>query len=999
MTTDNVFRNARGLQRIIELGGTDLSRRLQQTPPLHAYGRDAEIAQVFESVAERRSVLLLGPSDVGKTAILHEVAWRMALKHAPKALDGWHVVSISTGAVLAGTRYLGEWQTRLTSLLDAVKSAGNVVLYFEDIWTLRDAGRASDKTDGFATLIRSYLERGDVVLLGEATEEQYHGSSLEARALADDQAFVKLLNVIQLREPDRDGTKAILRELSRDLQRQRHVTIEPAALDRAVELARRFLPYQAFPGKATRLLDEATKRQDAGADGSTNGATPAGASRVITADTISGTFSALTGLPEKIISDAIPLAQEEILAYFEAHIVGQEEAVRTVADVVTLVKAELNDPGRPLGVLFFVGPTGVGKTELAKTLAEYLFGSKDKLIRFDMSEYKTYTGMQSLLQQLTERQRRQSFSVLLLDEIEKAGEFVFDLFLQAFDDARLTDMAGRSVDLRNTIIILTSNIGTGVMESRSIGFVEGRESASERRREAVQAVEVYFRPEFINRLDKIVVFQPLGREQMRLIAKRELGRALQREGVNRRNILLDFRDDVLDVLLTHGFSPTYGARPLQRAIKEHVLLPLARRIAAQPAVGEQLLELYAHDGGVDAALIPVNAVDVEDRDGDGRRAAAVPRDRQSVADVATGRPHMMDLARLQKELALVRKRILQHMTGARFQDLARRSEALLAEMGAPDFWDDQERARRTLSLAYHVERVTDRLKSLEDRADRLLEVAEMIRRHADVAGIPRLAVSFEQLERDLALAELELYAAEGATGTGTVYLRITPVETPRAREAGDWPATLQTMYVNWALRKGYDVECVSDDTQRPVLRLVGPNLASILVAEEGLHKLQEPAASKGTDRQRARLRLARVDVLRVPAMDETEVARAVARDATDGVGHRPDTPEVAEVVDVVTGWRVRLRCEHPVRVASELLLALAERAKQPLAGRDDEVARVYALGRTQYVRDPRTGERTPHPRDVLAGSLDGFLLAYLRQRRDEDVAAAATVTVEATPEP
>lgn len=966
------------LQRILSIGATDLTQRVSAGQTARAYGRDGEITKVCESLAARRSVLLLGPSDVGKTAILHEVATRIARRQGPENLAGMRVVSISTGAVLAGTRYLGEWQTRLTELLDAVKEASNVLLYIEDIWALRDAGRASDKADGFSNVIRPYLERKDIVLLGETTPESYTAAGYGARALADDPAFLKLFTVVPVEEPDRDATKTILRAVARDLERSRKVSFDAEAIDRALELSRRFQPYQAFPGKATRLLEEAAKGVTERTEDASSRSTR---DRRVTVETISAGFSRLTGLPEKIISDTIPLTQEDILAYFNEHIVGQEEAVTAVADVVTLVKAELNDPGRPLGVLFFVGPTGVGKTELAKTLAEYLFGSKEKLIRFDMSEYKTYASLPDLLHNLTERQRRQSFSVLLLDEIEKAGPFVFDLFLQAFDDARLTDAAGRSVDLRNTIIILTSNIGTDLSESRGIGFFENRDRQAQRRQQVVTAVEAYFRPEFINRLDKILVFQPLGREQMRYIARRELSRALLREGVLRRNILLDFREEVLDVLLTHGFSPTYGARPLQRAIKDYVLLPLARRIAAQPAAGEQLLELYARDGKIDAAIIPVTAAALPEEAAE--KAPAHGGERVSIADMETGRERRMDLRQLAGEVVALRERIEAQIAGERYEALQALNRHLLEETASATFWDDPARSRSMLATIYHGERVTDRFVNLRNRAERLEETAKMIRRHGDATDIARLASNYELLVRDVTLADLELlaYNAAGAA-TDIVFLRIAPFSAPRARESGDWPATLHAMYTAWATRKGYEVATVSEPGQPFLLRLNGPSLGAILTGEEGLHKVQRDAAEPaGRGRANAVVQLARVEVL--PVRDSQALRLAAERFAamegsTNTHSTKDPAAHSAEVNDPATKECVRIQADGAPAVARELLLALLARSAREYAS-GEEVARVYHLGRTQYVRDPRTGLRINRPRDVLAGSLDGFLVASLKR--------------------
>ncbi|MFI5272829.1 MAG: AAA family ATPase [Ktedonobacterales bacterium] len=989
------------IERLVAMGAADLTARALGGQLAHAYGREPEIAKVCESLAARKSVLLLGEANVGKTAILHEITGRIARKTAPAGLDGWYVVSISTGTVLVGTKYLGEWQTRLGEMLDAVKAAKQVVLYIEDIWALRDAGRASDKSDGFSTFLRPFIERQEIVVLGEATPENYNGGLHNTRALADDPSFVKAFDVITLEEPSRDTTRAILGSVARDLQRAHKVRIESAAIERAYELTRRFLPYLAFPGKATHLLGEAAAARAPAAPAApvaVPAVRPPGAGDlVVTADGVSQTFSHITGLPEKIISDTIPLTQEEIRAYFNERVIGQEEAVSTVADVVTLVKAELNDPGRPLGVLFFVGPTGVGKTELAKTLAEYLFGSKDKLIRLDMSEYKSPISVHDLLAQLTEKQRRQSFSILLLDEIEKASPYVFDLFLQVFDDARLTDASGRSVDLHNTIIIMTSNIGTELPEGKgSLGFLDrGEAVAQDRSPEVARAVEQYFRPEFINRLDTIVVFKPLGVDEARRIARRELGKALLREGVLRRNILLDFREEVLDVLVQAGFSQAFGARPLQRAIKRHVLLPLARRIAAQPASGEQLLELYVRDDGqIDAAIIPVSAAAEPEPE---ETTLKELHERLVVTDTASGRVRTMDLRHLIGAIAGLRGRIEALIAGPRFQALDARAVDLLDEQARPSFWDDNERARQVMSAIYHVERITDRCADLHSRAERLVETAEQIRRHGDSANLSRLAGSFEQLERDLALAELELLAgASDALAADAVFLCVTPYTAGRAREPGTWPAELAAMYLAWAERKGHEVELVSEPEGDPVLRIRGANLQGILRGEAGIHKHQcDDLEPRAHGRARPTVRLARVELLPVPsegdfpfkldALAVTDLGEVRLRDSKQ----QERVLRMVEADEPRSGMRVRLRAADPTRAAAELLAA---RLVRPIAlVASDTVVRVYHLAKTQYVRDPRTAHRESKVRDVLDGAIDPFLLAYLAWQ-GESASAVAPVT-------
>ena len=954
MSRDTDATDAALIERLVGMGATDLSARAKQGQLARAYGREPEVSKVFDSLTARKSLLLLGRANVGKTAILHEVASRAVRRQAPAALENLRFVAISTGAVMVGTKYLGEWQTRLGELLDNFKQSKNLVLYFEDIWALRDAGRASEKTDGFSTFIRPYLERQEIVVVGESTPENFHSSSYGAPALADDQSLLKFFNIIQIEEPDRDATKRILSAVSRDLQREHKVRIEATALERALELTRRFLPYQAFPGKATHLLEEAAAEDKSKEGRSASGPLrPAGDVRVVTTDVVTGTFARMTGLPEKVISDTIPLGQEEIRAYFDERVVGQEEAVAAIVDVVTLVKAELNDPGRPLGVLFFVGPTGVGKTELAKTLAEYLFGSKEKLIRLDMSEYKTPMSVPDLLAQLTEKQRRQSFSVLLLDEIEKASPYVFDLFLQVFDDARLTDAGGRSVDLHNTIIIMTSNIGTHGSESRGIGFIDAEEKSSSRTLEVQKAVEEYFRPEFINRLDKIVVFQPLGLNEMRRIARRELGKALLREGVLRRNILLDFREEVLDALLKQGFSAAFGARPLQRAIKDLVLLPLARRIALQPSTGEQLLELCVVDGKIDAAIIPVNGVAEVERE----ERQVESHERATVTDTASGRVHTMDLNRLQDAIVALRERIEGQIGGARYEALQSQARHLLEETATPSFWDDNDRARQILSTIYQMERVTDHFVNLRNRAEQLTEVATMIRRHNDIPGVAQLAESYETLERTVALAELELFAGDGDTlAEDAVYLIILPVSLPRARNPGDWPEMLSQMYVKWATRKGHEVASIHEPGGNPILLMRGPKIGAILRGEAGLHKLQrEDSNLKGRGRASVQVQLARVDIVSVEqgeGMAPEEARRFFQTSGESGYSAGKDAHDTKEA----TGQR-------------------QESAVPPV----EELARVYHLARAQYARDPRTGMRSSRAREVLEGALDPFLLAYLKQ--------------------
>ncbi len=1008
------------LERLMAMGATDLSARAQAGQLARAYGRESEIEQVCKSLIAKKSVLLLGEAEVGKTAILHEIIARMLNHTAPEPLRDHRVVSVSTGAILAGTEYLGDWQTRLTDLLDAVKHGEQLFLYIEDIWGLRDAGRASDKADGFATLIRPYLERQDIVIIGETTPENYASGPHRQRGLAEEHSLMKNFTIIRVEETGLEATKSILQSVARQLQRQHKLHIEMSAIERGLELTRRYLPYQAFPGKAVRLLTETAARYAPGEP-----ERPKTGTALITSDTITTSFSRITGLPEKIISDRVALSQDEIRGYFAERVVGQDEAVATVVNLVTLVKAELHDPTRPLGVLFFVGPTGVGKTEMAKTLAEYLFGSKEKLIRFDMSEFKTYNSQTELIEQLTEKQRRQSFSVLLLDEIEKAGPFIFDLFLSVFDDARISDASGRAVDLRNTIIVMTSNLGSELFleerNARGMGFVElaadPTNAARARRETLLRVVEENFRPEFINRLDKIVIFQPLGTDEMRRITRRELDTALKREGVLRRNILLDFSPEVVDHLVEVGFSATYGARPLQRAIKDHVLLALARQIAAQPAAGEQLLQLCLKDGQVAAEIIPSGPLTQAQRP-DAEPAA--PRERLPVREAASGRERAMDLRQMAAALAALAERVETHLASGRYQALCANAQRLLAEINGPDFWGDQARSKLVTTTYHHLTRITERFSELRQRIEDLGELAGLIRAHHDAAGLRECAARFEALDRDLALAEVELLAGDADQAPVDVaFLSLTPLTAPRAHDAGEWARHLAAMYTGWASQQGYECESIAAADEPGALLLVrGPNIQALLRGEDGIHTRQSaPATPDGLDPARglagARPALdtcfVRVEVLPVPSTEaqalpfqreDVVVAvepsapgrRVKARDkAQDATGDQAGARQTATATDRVSGTAVRVTAREAGEVALALLAARAARPSQGAAlTASDVVARVYCLARSQYVRDPRTNHRERRARQVLEGRIGPFLVAYLSARRPSTPPAPAT---------
>ena len=904
--------------QLLDLGASDLTALAEAGELEPCYEQEPMLERALESLAARRNVLLLGPAGVGKTCVLHEIARRLVQGAVPDALKGKRIFRVSTTAIEAGSMNAGQWGERLKLFVEATIAATDVLVYIDNIWALRDAGRYSGRRESFATFLHGYLSQRQLVMLGESTPENYTFTAGQEGwrgfALADDPSLMSLFTVLRLDPPTPETASQILAHVATDLEALYGLEIERSVVARSVEVTRRFQPYEALPGKAIRLLREAVSaeaRLEAPADG-----------RIVQPEAVMAAFSRLTGLPERLFSDSIALPHAEVTAYFAERVVGQPEAVAAVVDLVTLIKAELHDPHRPLGVLLFAGPTGSGKTFLAKTLAAYLFGTEEALVRFDMSEYQYAHTAGDLVRQMTERLRYRHFAVVLFDEVEKAASTVHDLFLQAFDDARLTDPVGNTVDLRNTIMVLTSNLGGSTSVNPGLGFGATHDPDEDRQRR-LRAIEGFFRPELLNRLETIVCFRPLDREAMRRIARRELGRALQREGVRRRNILLDFRDSVLDVLLQAGFSERYGARPLQRAIKEQVLVPLARRLAAAPSTSDLVLELYAA-----ADHIATHVIDLPRP-----TAPAEPRRRPRVVE------RSRSLRQLEADIASLKRRLEELRASEWHARLVSRSERLLAELSRPTFWDDHTRARRINSALYHLGRTLERFADLQRRADGLADVPELLRRHdraRQETEIVRFEARVRELSRDLTLAELELLAAEsGAPVTRRVLVAVTPV--PRRTEDGadDWARALAEMYAGWAQRRGYEAndEAQPEAPERLVV-IRGPNVAAMLVGETGLHRRQQ---------QRGAGSLARVWV--APLV-------------------RPDGEHGGSA---------------PSRLARAIQAALARReAEQP--DRLDQLVRVYRTGAVTSVRDPRTGERTGRLREVLEGELDPFLVAYLTRQ-------------------
>ncbi len=528
-----------------------------------------------------RSMLLVGPAGAGKTAWIRALARWLGKRDAEGPTP--KIWATSADRIVAGMKYLGMWEQRCLDLVAELSGEGDV-LYFDRLAPVLAAqtGRSS-----IADLLLPAVVAGDIALLSECTHEEHERLVQRAPNL------LGLFHVVRIEPP---APSAMPQMLATWQQREHpHLGVDGTGWRRLVQHLELFQRDLAFPGKAFRLLDALAKLH------------PPETPVELDAEAVSRDFASITGLPLELVSDAKQAGREHIAARLRAGVVGQDHACSTAARVLTRLKAGLDDPERPVGSLFFVGPTGVGKTELAKQLARYMFGAADKMIRVDMSEYMLPGSAQRLLgvgpgtRSLVERVRERPLSLVLFDEIEKAHASVFDLLLGLLGEGRLTDHDGRLVDFRMTLIVMTSNIG--VARGTAVGL--GGDTGDG---DVVAAVRAHFRPEFFNRIDHVIPFRALATADIRRIVELELAHLAARTGLLRRRLRLVVDDDVRDALAQAGWHPTRGARPLKRVIEERVVAPLAVAMSESPALVDREVFVVAAGSPREADLRARGAV-------------------------------------------------------------------------------------------------------------------------------------------------------------------------------------------------------------------------------------------------------------------------------------------------------------------------------------------------------------------------------------------------------
>ncbi len=533
-----------------------------------AYLYQDHVDRLAKMLTGRRalSVLIVGPPGVGKTAVIHELV-RRKNDHGLERFTFWKT---SGARIVAGQSGFGDWQQRCQKIAEEAQEQ-NAILYFGNLAELLETGRAGGSSENIAGFFRPRMVRGELLAILECTPEQL--TSIEKR----DPRVLDGLRQLKMEEPDAKLSYDILQCSAEKHLRRDLIDEEETALKRLDALHRRYLGYSAYPGKPIRFLERLFFNIQT--------------DRPLAVTNVNATFSNETGLPLNLLEDSIPLDLTEARTWFQARLMGQERAVDFVVDTIAMIKARLSRPGKPLGSFLFVGPTGVGKTELAKCLAEYFYGSRERMIRLDMSEYNSPGSATRLVSShsgdleglLTSQMRDQPFSVLLLDEFEKAAPQVFDLFLQVLGEARLTDAAGRVADFSNAIVIMTSNLGAqNFRAGANLGF-GGTEAADLGAEEHFTGeAKKRFRPEFFNRIDRIVPFLPLTRQVLEGIVAKELKAIQRRDGLRERQLSLQLDEPILNEVLRHGHDPRYGARPLRRELDQRVL----RRIAEELNQGQ-----------------------------------------------------------------------------------------------------------------------------------------------------------------------------------------------------------------------------------------------------------------------------------------------------------------------------------------------------------------------------------------------------------------------------
>lgn len=819
-----------------------------------------------------RSLLACGEALVGKTSFLRLVARQIAA-------DGWKVFEASGADLQADQVYIGQLEGRIRQIVEELAKDSRIIWYIPDIMQFALSGTHSGQSATMLDQITPAITAGRLVVWAEATPKG------AARLVRLKPALRGLFETVTLDALSPTQTLSLTRGVIRDFAAKADIRFDPACAEVALGTASQYLGGGGLPGSVLLMLKLTAVRSTE-------------SSGTITPRQVLETLSQLSGLPLSILDTKEQLDLGAVRGFFAARVIGQDEAVEAVVDRVAMLKAGLNDPDKPIGVFLFAGPTGSGKTELAKAVSEFLFGSVERLIRLDMSEFQTPESISKILGQsaagadeadsLISRVRKQPFSVVLLDEFEKAHPNIWDLFLQAFDEGRLTDAMGQVADLRHCLIIMTSNLGATAHRSLGLGFAPQADVFT--KEQIMRAIAQTYRPEFQNRLDKIIVFRPLTRELMRGILKKELAGLLERRGLKDRAWAIEWESSALEFLLERGFSPEMGARPLKRAIDQYVVAPLAAIIVERRfPEGEQFLFVRSEGNGIQAEFVDPDA-DVVATD---EVVAAPAGDATASALISVILAPKGTQAEVE-ELQRAYQAIEQTLHSLEWEGL---KKDLSDDMSSPDFWNRPARFDVLARLA-----LTDRVKAAAETADALRRRLERYNRSpshysAELSG--RLALQLHLIGQgikdvfDNAPVEIAVRIEPVFDGAGDRQATLT------------WCRRLGSMYRSWAAKRRMQISELPDAapaTQVPMLVVSGFGAHRTLSAEAGLHVF-EPA-ERPEARVTARVRLAIVPLGDVPAIKErARIGQALDQAPRSNTVVRRYREQPPLVRDATGGWR------------------------------------------------------------------------------------------------
>lgn len=574
-----------GATTALDKYGHDLTKQAQAGKLDPVVGREVEIERVVQILSRRKknNPILIGEPGVGKSAIVEGLALRIVGNEAG-ALAGKRIITLDVASMVAGTTYRGQFEERMKAVLLELQRHPEVILFIDEIHTIIGAGNAQGSLDA-ANILKPALARGEVQCIGATTTNEYRTS------IEKDGALERRFQKVVVRPTTPEETLSILNRLSEHYAEYHHVVYPEETLQAAVSLAERYLTDRAFPDKAIDVMDEAGARAHARAKAVGNEPQEP---YTITVDDIASVVSMMSGVPVQRVQKAETERLRTMDETLRKRVIGQDEAVDTIVRAIRRSRLGLRDPRRPIGTFFFLGPTGVGKTYLAQCLAEEMFGSRDAVIRFDMSEYMEKHTVSLLVGappgyvahedggKLTEAVRRKPYSIVLFDEIEKAHPDIFNILLQVMDEGRLTDRQGHVVDFRNTIIILTSNVGTRQLKEfgAGIGFGVSDMDTKTSNQMLLKALQKTFPPEFLNRIDNVITFQPLTRDALARIVNIEV--ALLQERLRKTGHQLVLTPEATTQLAEKAYDPQNGARPVKRAIQTYLEDPLTDVLLAHP---------------------------------------------------------------------------------------------------------------------------------------------------------------------------------------------------------------------------------------------------------------------------------------------------------------------------------------------------------------------------------------------------------------------------------